>query len=128
MYTLGLRRIFLAYHYLIGGDWGRENFPNAHLYTLEVRLHGSQLDQHGYLVDLVQVEQAVDEVLTRYRERLLNTLPEFQGLNPSLERFALLLGRQLWDRFRELGVQRLTVRLWENPDAWAEVTLGEGDA
>ncbi len=130
MYTLGFRRTFVAHHYLVGGDWGRENFPNSHLYTLELALHGETLDQHGYLVDLVDVEAALDQVLHRYRERMLNDLPEFQGLNPSLEHFVRILAHQLAQAFAGLPLTGLTVRLWENQDAWAEyaMTLGKGEA
>ncbi len=55
MYTLGVRRDFIARHFLIGGDWGAENFPNSHHYILELQLVGNELDKHGYLVDIVDV-------------------------------------------------------------------------
>ena len=32
MYTLGIKRDFIARHFLIGGDWGAENLPNSHHY------------------------------------------------------------------------------------------------
>ena len=38
MYTLGVRRDFIARHFLIGGDWGPENFSNSHHYVLELQL------------------------------------------------------------------------------------------
>ena len=56
MYTLAVRRDFIARHFLIGGDWGPENNPNSHHYVLELRLKGQELDQHGYLCDIVDVE------------------------------------------------------------------------
>jgi 6-pyruvoyltetrahydropterin/6-carboxytetrahydropterin synthase len=31
MYILGVRREFIARHFLIGGDWGPENLPNSHV-------------------------------------------------------------------------------------------------
>ena len=40
MYTLAVRREFIARHFLIGGDWGAENFPNSHHYVLELQLTG----------------------------------------------------------------------------------------
>ena len=30
MYTVSVKRDFIARHFLIGGDWGRENEPHAH--------------------------------------------------------------------------------------------------
>ena len=38
MYTLAVQRDFVAQHYLIGGDWGAENFWHSHHYRLEVQL------------------------------------------------------------------------------------------
>ena len=91
MYTLAVRRSFIARHFLIGGDWGPENFPNSHHYVLELQLSGDQLDQHGYLVDIVDVEKHLDELVARYKEQMLNELPEFAGLNPSIEHFSRIL-------------------------------------
>ena len=91
MYTLAIRRDFIARHYLIGGDWGPENFPNSHHYVLELQLEGSELDEHGYLVDIVDVEKVIGELVSHFAERMLNDLPEFKDLNPSLEHFARIL-------------------------------------
>jgi 6-pyruvoyltetrahydropterin/6-carboxytetrahydropterin synthase len=76
MYTLGVRRNFIARHFLIGGDWGPENFPNSHHYILELQLEGSQLDQHGYLVDIVDMEKHLDEIVNYYKEQMLNDKPK----------------------------------------------------
>jgi 6-pyruvoyltetrahydropterin/6-carboxytetrahydropterin synthase len=123
MYTLAVRREFSARHYLIGGDWGAENQPHAHPYLLELRLAGSQLDRHGYLVDIVEVEGHLDDLLVRYRDQTLNDLPEFAGLNPSLEHFARILAQALAGRLRLEGLQTLEVHLWENQQAWAAYRL-----
>ncbi|GAB4501784.1 MAG: 6-carboxytetrahydropterin synthase [Anaerolineales bacterium] len=120
MYTLAVKRNFIAHHYLIGGDWGAENFPNSHHYALELRLHGGSLDQHGYLVDIVEVEKTLDEIVAYYKGKMLNDLPEFSGLNPSLEHFARILAGQLNEKIRAANLSALTVRVWENEIAWVE--------
>ena len=84
MYSVTVRTDFIAQHYLIGGDWGPENERNSHHYVLELQLDGTQLDQHGYLVDIVQVEAELRDLRAHYTDRLLNDLPEFAGLNPSI--------------------------------------------
>lgn len=119
MYTLGVRRDFIARHSLIGGDWGPENFPNSHHYTLEVQLEGSHLDQHGYLVDIVEVEKQLDEIVDYYREQMLNDKPEFAGLNPSIEHFVRILAASLSERIKAQNLTALRVVLWENESAWA---------
>jgi len=118
MYTLAVKRDFIARHYLIGGDWGPENFPNSHHYVLELQLSGESLDQHGYLVDIVDVEKHLNETVAYYREKMLNDLPEFTGLNPSIEHFARILAEGLNAKIRAANVTSLTVRVWENEIAW----------
>ncbi len=123
MYILAVRRDFIARHFLIGGDWGPENFPNAHHYLLELRLEGESLDQHGYLCDIVEVERYLDEIVFYYKDQTLNEKPEFAGLNPSLEHFARLLAEALNARLHAPNVSALQVVLWENERAWAAYRL-----
>ena len=117
MYRLCFQREFTARHRMVGGDWGAENELHGHAYRLEWELRSSTLDSHGFLVDLVDVERSLVSVSERYSGAVLNDLPEFETQNPSLERFA----RILWERLSASlpgGVQ-CSVRLWENPSAWA---------
>lgn len=123
MYTLAVQRDFIARHFLIGGDWGPENDPNSHHYTLELRLKGKDLDQHGYLCDIMDVEKHLDEVVTYYKEQMLNEKPEFEGLNPSIEHFARILATTLNERIQAPNVTALEVVLWENEIAWAAYSL-----
>ncbi len=118
MHSLAISRDFIAQHYLIGGDWGAENQLHSHHYRAEIRIQGPSLDRHGYLIDIVDLERIVGEVIARYRDRTLNELPEFDGLNPSIERLARVLWRQLSERLT-LASQSLAVRVWENDDDWA---------
>jgi 6-pyruvoyltetrahydropterin/6-carboxytetrahydropterin synthase len=123
MYTLAIKRDFIARHFLIGGDWGPENFPNSHHYVLELQLSGDTLDQHGYLVDIVEVEAQLGEMVAYFREEMLNDRPEFAGLNPSLEHFARILAKSLSDRIPATNINTVRVLLWENESAWASYTL-----
>jgi 6-pyruvoyltetrahydropterin/6-carboxytetrahydropterin synthase len=119
MYTLGVRRDFIARHFLIGGDWGPENFPNSHHYVLELQLEGTELDGHGYLVDIVDVEKHLDEIVNYYKEQMLNDKPEFAGLNPSIEHFSRILATSLSERIRAKNISAVRIVLWENESAWS---------
>jgi len=123
MYKLGVKRDFIARHFLIGGDWGPENFPNSHHYVLELQLEGKELDQHGYLVDIVDVNNHLDEIVNYYKEQMLNEKPEFAGLNPSIEHFARILATSLNERIQAPNITALKVILWENESAWAAYEL-----
>ncbi len=119
MYTLGVKRDFIATHFLIGGDWGAENFPNSHHYILELQLEGTELNQHGYLVDIMDVEKHLDEIVSYYKDQMLNDKPEFKDLNPSIEHFARILATSLSERVKAKNISALKVILWENKSAWA---------
>jgi 6-pyruvoyltetrahydropterin/6-carboxytetrahydropterin synthase len=123
MYTLTVRREFIARHFLIGGDWGPENLPNSHHYTLELQLEGRDLDQHGYLVDIVDVEKNLDEIVGYYKEQMLNDKLEFVGLNPSIEHFSRILATSLNERIQAANITALKVVLWEHANAWAAYSI-----
>ncbi len=119
VYTLAVRRDFIARHYLTGGDWGSENLPHSHHYVLELQLEGSRLDGHGFVVDILEVESCLEEVIGRFRDQMLNDRPGFKGLNPSLEHFVRILATDLNDRIEAQNLTGLRVVLWENESAWA---------
>ena len=123
MYTLGVKRDFIARHFLVGGDWGPENLPNSHHYVLELQMSGSELDGHGYLVDIVDVEKHLDEIVNYYKEQMLNDKPEFAGLNPSIEHFARILATSLGERIQAKNISAIKVLLWENDSAWASFII-----
>jgi 6-pyruvoyltetrahydropterin/6-carboxytetrahydropterin synthase len=119
MYTVAVKREFIARHYLIGGDWGAENELHSHHYQVEVQLQGAALDQHGYLVDIVDIESNLDALVSRYRDNTLNQLPEFEGLNPSIEHFARILCQALAAHIQAENISRIILKVWENEIAWA---------
>jgi 6-pyruvoyltetrahydropterin/6-carboxytetrahydropterin synthase len=119
VYSVAVGREFTAQHYLVGGDWGAENQWHSHHYRVEVRLEGRTLDGHGYLVDIVAIEEHLTALVARYRDTTLNDLPEFAGLNPSLEHFCRLFCAAVAERLRAPTVSAITVTLWENAVAWA---------
>lgn len=119
MYTLAVQRDFVAQHFLIGGDWGAENFWHSHHYRLEVQLETDTLDQHGYCVDIVAVEKNLEAIVAYYKDKTLNDLPEFAGLNPSIEHFCRIVCETLAQKLQASNLQAITVKIWENQIAWA---------
>ena len=119
MYTVSVKDEFIARHFLIGGDWGPENEMNSHHYEVEVLLEGPALDQHGFLVDIEEVEDVLEELADSYSEQTLNDLPEFEGLNPSMEHLSRILCTALTERIKAPNLSATTVRVWEDTDAWA---------
>lgn len=126
MYTLAVQRNFTGQHFLIGGDWGAENDWHSHHYRLEIQLEGATLDQHGYLVDIVQVEALLEAIVTRYRDKTLNDLPEFAGLNPSIEHFCRIVCTNFSNDLDASNISAVRVQIWENEIAWAAFRVERG--
>jgi 6-pyruvoyltetrahydropterin/6-carboxytetrahydropterin synthase len=112
MYRLSVSRDFVAQHFLTVPNPGPEGEVHSHHFEVAVRLAGPVLVQFG-------VDDTLDELEARYRDALLNDLPEFEGLNPSVERFARLFGDRFVERVPTDVPTALTVRMWEDEDAWA---------
>jgi 6-pyruvoyltetrahydropterin/6-carboxytetrahydropterin synthase len=121
-YELTVSREFIAQHYLTVPDPGPEGEVHSHHFTLELQFAGPELGDYGYLVNIDDVEAIVDDVEDRYRDALLNDLPEFEGLNPSVEHFARLVGDRVERALADPTPERLTVRLWEDDVSWASHT------
>ncbi len=119
MYTVTVKRKFIARHYLIGGDWGDENNSHAHHYVIEVMLKGPNLDQHGYLTDICDIESALDYRVAYFKDKMLNDLPEFDGLNPSIEHFARIFCQNIAGTIQTSHLESISVKLWEHDWAWA---------
>ena len=119
MYQVAVERDFIAQHYLIGGDWGEENQLHSHHYRLELELTGDALDQHNYLVDIVEINNLLDEQVTIYKEKTLNDFPIFSNINPSIEYFSKVLCQTLNSGIKAPNIRRVSVKLWENQIAWA---------
>lgn len=119
MYTTAVKRDFVARHYLIGGDWGAENQEHQHHYQVELQLTGATLDEHGFLVDIVEIARALDDGVDYLRDRTLNDLPEFTGLNPSLEHLSRILCHLLTKHINSTRFSRVRVQTSESDSAWS---------
>jgi 6-pyruvoyltetrahydropterin/6-carboxytetrahydropterin synthase len=124
MYEVGLRKGLVSYHYMIGGDFGEENELHPHSYLVEAVLVGNDLDGYGFLTDIDELQAAMDRIAARFENRILNDLPEFSGVNPSLERFCRVWCDELWRTLDAPALERITVRIWESGEAFAGYTEG----
>ena len=122
-YALGVQCAFPAKHYLVGGDFGPEGAPHSHDYRIELTLESPGLDEHGFVADIVDVRAALKRLESRYRDRMLNDFPEFQGVNPGCEAFARVVAEFLRDGLPTRGLASLTVKIWESEEAWASCRL-----
>jgi 6-pyruvoyltetrahydropterin/6-carboxytetrahydropterin synthase len=113
VYSVSVERAFVAQHHLTVPDCGAENEPHSHTYTAEVQARGASLDEHNYLIDVVEFEGAVDEVVGRYTDSMLNEAPGFEG-NPSAEQFARVFAEDVSEIIEAPEVDSIVVRMQED--------------
>ena len=123
MYTVTVSREFIARHFLFGGEWGEENHLHSHFYRVDLSLEGNVLDRHGYLADLVDIEKSLDKNIAYFRDKTLNELPDFEGLNPSIEHFARIFCERIQGQLSVSSLRAIVVTLWENRIARASYRL-----
>ncbi|GAB3701860.1 6-pyruvoyl trahydropterin synthase family protein [Halorubrum pallidum] len=119
MYATTVTGDFVAQHYLTVVDDGPESVPHSHRFEVELTFRGPALNEHDYLVDIDDAEAALDALADRYRDALLNDLPEFEGHNPSVERFARVVFERVTGAVTDDTVRELSVTVWEDADAAA---------
>jgi 6-pyruvoyltetrahydropterin/6-carboxytetrahydropterin synthase len=119
MYSTTVLTAFVAQHYLTVPNPGPEGDPHSHHFEVELTFRGPELNEYEYLVDIDDARAALDSVTERYRDQLLNDLPEFEGYNPSVERFARVVFDRVTDIVTDDTVTELCVTIWEDETAAA---------
>lgn len=119
MYTVSVRRPFIAQHFLTVPDPGPEGDLHSHQFTAVVEFEGESLTEHGYLVDIDAINAAMDDVIDQYADTTLNEQPAFEGLNPSVEHFARIFCERILEAADPTNPDRIRVRLWEDDEAYA---------
>jgi 6-pyruvoyltetrahydropterin/6-carboxytetrahydropterin synthase len=119
VYSTTVSTDFVAQHYLTVPDPGPEGEPHSHHYEVELAFRGPELNQYDYLVDIDDVEEALGVLAARYRDTMLNDLPEFEGYNPSVERFARVIFERVTGLVTDETVTELGVTVWEDDAAAA---------
>ncbi len=118
MFTLALRRKFIAYHH-VASEMGAESSVRSHLYMLEVMLEAEELDSEGYVLDMDALEAELDDLIAPYAHKNLSQTDAFEGRTPTLERFAQVLGDTLNESLYAPHLTAISIRLWRDEDAWA---------
>ena len=119
MFTVTVVEDFVAQHYLTVPDPGPEGEPHSHHYEFELTFRGPELNEYDYLVDIDDVNAGIEDLLARYEDTMLNDLPEFEGYNPSVERFAEVVWEQVTETVTDDTVEEVAVTIWEDNEAHA---------
>ena len=85
-----------------------------HDYLVEARVEGDVPDERGFLMDITLLEAALGALLHPWNGRLLNDMPEFTTMNPTLETVARVVALQLAGSLPRERLTALQVTLWES--------------
>lgn len=132
MILLTRKAEFSASHYYWVNEWSEEENRRAfgkcanrnghgHNYSIEVTLAGEVNPTTGFVVDLKQLKDVLEqEVVAVYDHRHLNLeVPEFKTALPTTENIAAAVWRRLQGKIP--GNARLhRVRVYETPDLFAD--------
>lgn len=119
MYELKVITRFAAAHRLAMVGARCENL-HGHNWKIEVTIAGEELDDAGVLLDFGVLKECVRGIVERLDHRFLNELEPFAGgRQPSSERIAAFIARELERTLTKPGLRVLRVSAWESEDACA---------
>jgi 6-pyruvoyltetrahydropterin/6-carboxytetrahydropterin synthase len=118
MYEVYVAARFEAAHRLVG-DFGPAARTHGHTYRMEVIVRGQHLGDDGTLYDIGELGQAVEGLAGSMHYRDLNEVPGLAEVNTTAEAVATFCWDKLAQPLRGKGLDSLTVRIWESPDAYA---------
>jgi len=118
MYEIYVAARFEAAHRLVG-DFGPATRTHGHTYRMEVIVRGQHLKDDGTLYDIGELAQAVEALAGSMHYRDLNEVPGLEEVNTTAEEVASFCWERLAEPLRGRGLDSLTVRIWESPDAYA---------
>jgi len=123
MFCTGIKRSFAARHRLVG-DFGDETIPHEHEYVVEWICTVNELDENGFGVNIDQLKEKLELVLSLLNHVLLNDLPFFQNTQTSIENTSRYISTELRKKMEEddypvSSIAQSEIKIWESDDAWA---------
>jgi 6-pyruvoyltetrahydropterin/6-carboxytetrahydropterin synthase len=122
MFELKVKTRFAGAHRLTMVGQKCENL-HGHNWQVEVCVKGSELNDAGVLADFGDIKKAVRKVVDGDLDhKYLNELPVFEGMQPTSERIAVYIAKEVQALLDESLTEKLhvsRVMAWESEDACA---------
>ena len=123
MFELKILTRFAAAHQLKMVGQKCENL-HGHNWKVEVCVGGERLNKAGVLMDFGDVKRHVAAIMQEIDHKFLNELDCFKAVEqPSSERIAVHIARELQKRIEDSGIKVTRVSAWESDDACATYIL-----
>jgi 6-pyruvoyltetrahydropterin/6-carboxytetrahydropterin synthase len=124
VFTLTVRDHIMIAHSLPDPFFGPAQALHGATFAVETTWSRPVLDEHGVVMDIGVASGLLSGVLDGLRYRNLDEHPDFAGRLSTTEAVAQHVAERLAAGAAGItGLERLTVTLRENPDAWASYTL-----
>lgn len=117
-YEVGVVDQFEAAHRL-QGDFGPATRLHGHTYKVEVSVQGAALRSEGTLCDIGDLQDVVHRAVYALNYQELSQVSGLAGINTTAEVVARYLFDRIAPHMRGKGLDGLTVRVWESPQAYA---------
>lgn len=118
MYEIGIIDEFEAAHALTG-DFGPATRTHGHTYRVEVRIASREVDASGAMYDVGRLRADLRSTLEGMHYRNLDDLPEFAGVNTTVEMVARHIFRRIEPPLRAAPLSGLRVTVWESSSVFA---------
>ena len=125
MYQVGTAVEFPAQHVMPGVE-GPEGTLHSHDYRLEVLLERAALDDRGMVCDLDLLDAALARIDRTVRGRNLEEIRPPEAEAVTVEVFARWAHAEVARELAGSGVDRVTVRVYENRDAFGGYSAPPG--
>ena len=119
VYTVCAQAHYDSAHFLANYE-GKCRHVHGHRYVVEAAVRAGELDAAGIAFDFVELKREVRALADYLDHKLLNDLPEFQGVETSAENQARWFWEELKKRLPKPQADGLWyTRVWETPTQWA---------
>jgi len=117
MFRVGTAIEFPAQHVMPGVD-GPEGELHWHDYRLDVVVERHELDARGMVCDLDLLDAALQKINSTVRDQNLEVIRPADAEAVTVEVFARWAHDRLTEAIGATGADALSVRVWENADAF----------
>jgi len=118
MFELKIITHFAAAHQLKMVAQKCENL-HGHNWKVEACLSGEKLNAAGVLIDFGEVKKHLNDIILQLDHKFLNELDFFKGDNPSSEKIAVFIAKELGKKINTQNVKVSRITTWESENAAA---------
>ena len=102
---------------------GKRESSHGHPWRVEVQVGVAELNEEGYALDFLQVQDLLARAVAPLDRSDLNDHPTIGTPSPTAERIAEVLSEKLAPDYAKIGGHLVSVSVWEGPDNRVDLIL-----